>query len=149
MKIAATLLLVILAVIACGCTAQAPAAAPAATHPDVSSQTPPDITGTWIGPTVGYEPVAGFTNYGNTTMSMIVTEQRGRLFAGTFVFGNGNATESIPFSGVIGRDGKTLTIPQKGSGYSFGEIVAPGEIELIYVDDGTHYTSSIDTLKKA
>lgn len=149
MKIAATAFLLIIAVIACGCTAPAPAAAPAATQKDTLSQTPPDLTGTWVGPTVGYEPVAGFTNYGNTTMSMIVSEQRGRIFAGTFVFGNGNATESIPFSGVIGRDGKTLTIPQKGSGYSFGEIVAAGEIELIYVDDGMRYTSSIDTLKKA
>ena len=65
-----------------------------------------------------------------------------------FIFGNGNGTETIPLSGVIGRDGKTLTIPQKTGGYSFGEIVAPGEIEMIYVEDGNHYTSSIDTLKK-
>ncbi|WP_148277632.1 hypothetical protein [Methanoregula formicica] len=101
------------------------------------------------GPTIGYEPDAGFTNHGNTTMSMIVAEQQGRIFAGTFVFGNGNNTESISFSGVIGRDGKTLTLLQKTGGYSFGEITSPGEIELISVDDGTHYTSSIDMLKKA
>jgi len=82
-------------------------------------------------------------------MSMIVAEQQGRIFAGTFVFGNGNNTEFISFSGVIGRDGKTLTLLQKTGGYSFGEITSPGEIELISVDDGTHYTSSIDMLKKA
>lgn len=148
MKIAATALLLILAVIACGCTSQVPAAAPVVTHTDGSSQTPPDLRGTWIGLTAGYEAGAGFTNYGNTTMSMIVTEQQGRIFAGTFVFGSGNGTETIPFSGVIGRDGKSLTIPQKTGGYSFGGIIAPGEIELVYVNDGTHYSSSIDTLKK-
>ena len=148
MKIAAAVLLLILAVIVCGCSVQAPAVSPATTATAISTPIPPDLTGTWTGPTVGYAPVAGFTTYGNTTMSMIVSEQKGRIFAGTFVFGSGNDTESIPFSGVIGRDGRTLTIPQKTSGYSFGEIVAPGEIELIYVDDGTHYTSSIDTLKK-
>jgi hypothetical protein len=148
MKIAAVVLLVILAVIAGGCTAQAPAVSPATTATAVSGPFPPDLTGTWKGPTVGYAQSAGFTDYGNTTMSMIVSEQKGRIFAGTFVFGNGNGTETIPFSGVIGRDGKSLSIPQKTSGYSFGEIVAPGEIELIYVEDGTHYTSSIDTLKK-
>lgn len=131
-----------------GCISPTPSAAPEATHPEISAQVPPDLTGTWKGPTVGYAPSAGFTDYGNTTMSMIVSEQKGRLFAGTFVFGNGNGTETIPFSGVIGRDGKTLTIPQKTGGYSFGGIVAPGEIELIYVEDGTHYTSSIDILKK-
>ena len=149
MKIAATALLLIIAVIACGCTTPAPAAAPSAQPADGASPITPDLKGTWNGPTVGYEPDAGFTNYGTTTMSMIVAEQQGRIFAGTFVFGSGNTTESIPFSGVIGRDGKTLTIPQRTGGYSFGEIISPGEIELIYVDDGTRYTSSIDMLKKA
>ncbi len=155
MKIAATALLIILTVIACGCTSQAPAAyiaTPAATPPATLASTTapatPDITGTWNGPTAGYEPGAGYTNYGNSPMSMVVSSQQGRIFAGTFVFTGTNGTESIAFSGVIGRDGRTLTIPQKSGGYSFGEIIAPDQIELIYVEDGTHYTSSIDTLRK-
>jgi len=149
MKIAATALLLIIAVIACGCTTPAPAAAPSATHEALPAPAVPDITGTWTGPMTGYEPDAGFTNYGNTTMSMIVSEQQGRIIAGTFVFGSGNKTLTIPFSGVIGRDGRTLTIPQKEGGYSFGEVISSGEIELIYVSDGTYYTSSIDMLRKA
>jgi len=148
MKIAVTVLLLILAVITCGCTSSAPAATPATTTPAISGSFPPDLTGTWQGTTTGYEPVTGFTDYGNSTMTMTVTEQKGRIFAGTFVFGSGNNTETIAFSGVIGRDGKTLTIPEQSEGYCFGEIVAPGEIELIYVADGSRYTSSIDTLKK-
>jgi ABC-type transport system substrate-binding protein len=146
MKITAVVLLLILAVIACGCTTQAPAAATPATS-SLAAEIP-DLTGTWTGPTYGYEPAAGFTDYGNATMSMIVSEQKGRIFTGTFTFSNGNVTDIVPFSGVIGRDGRTLTIPQKTSGYSFGEIIAPGEIELIYVSDGTHYSSAIDTFKK-
>lgn len=145
MKIAAVALLIILAVTACGCTAQAPTVTPVSSVPAAEI---PDITGTWVGPTTGYEPGVGFTDYGNATMSMIVSEQKGRIFTGTFTFSNGNGTDTVPFSGVIGRDGRTLTIPQKTSGYSFGEIVAPGEIELIYVSDGTYYSSAIDTLKK-
>jgi hypothetical protein len=145
MKIAATALLLILAVIACGCTTQAPAATTAASP----VQNPPDLTGTWIGGSVGYEPAIGFTSYGNTTMTMVVSEQKGRIFAGTFAFGNASNSETIAFSGVIGRDGKTLILPQATTGYSFGEIISPGEIELIYVADGMPYSSSIDTLKKA
>lgn len=148
MKIAAIALLLILAVIASGCTAPAPAAAPSGTPAGGSSPVLMDLKGTWVGPMTAYEPGAGFTNYGNTTMSMIVSEQQGRIFAGTFVFGSGTNTESIPFSGVIGRDGTSLTIPQETGGYSFGEIISPGEIELVYVSDGAKYSASIDTLKK-
>ncbi|PKG32754.1 hypothetical protein [Methanoregula sp.] len=149
MKITAIALLIIIAVIACGCTTPAPAAAPSSTNEALPALAIPDLTGTWTGPMTGYEPDAGFTNYGNTTMSMIVSEQQGRIFTGTFVFGSGNNTETIPFSGVIGRNGRTLTIPQKTGGYSFGEVISSGEIELIYVSDGTHYSSSIDMLRKA
>jgi hypothetical protein len=96
----------------------------------------------------GYEPGAGFSDYGNIPMSMNVTEQQGRIFAGTFVFTGTNGSMSTGFSGVIGRDGRTLTIPQKSGGYSFGEIISPTEIELTYVTDGTHYSAAIDTLRK-
>ena len=78
MKLAAIVLLVILAVTACGCIAQAPAVSPATTVTAVSVPFPPDLTGTWKGPTVGYAPSVGFTDYGNTTMSMIISEQKGR-----------------------------------------------------------------------
>ena len=148
MKIAATALLLILAVIACGCTTPAPAAAPYGTPADGSSPVVTDLKGTWVGPMTAYEPGTGFTNFGNRTMSMIISEQQGRIFAGMFVFGSGNNTESVPFSGVIGRDGKSLTIPQETEGYSFGEIISPGEIELVYVSDGAKFSASIDTLKK-
>jgi hypothetical protein len=143
MKIAATALLIILAVIACGCTTPAPAAATTPVTPAT-----PDITGTWKGLSAGYDPGVGYTDYGNAMMVMNVSSQQGRIFAGTFVFIGTKGNETIAFSGVIGRDGRTLTIPQKTGGYSFGEITAPGEIELVYVEDGTRYTSSIDTLKK-
>lgn len=148
MKTAAVVLLLILAVIACGCTSQAPAAAPPVTPAAGIAPATPSITGTWKGLSAGYEPGVGFTDYGNSTMVMTVSDQKGRIFAGTFVFTGANGTDSIPFSGIIGRDGRTLYIPQKTGGYSFGEILSPGEMELIYVDDGTRFTSCIDTLRK-
>jgi len=154
MKIAAIALLIILAVITCGCTSPAPVATPATTTQAVSTpaaattQAPPDITGTWNGPMTGYESGIRFTDYGNYPMTMNVTGQQGRIFAGTFTFTDANGSMSTGFSGVIGRDGRTLTIPQESGGYSFGEIISPTEIELTYVDDGTHSTSAIDTLRK-
>jgi hypothetical protein len=96
----------------------------------------------------GYAPVKGFTNYGNATMSMVVSEQKGRIFAGSFVFGTGPNQSGTACSGIIGSDGKTLTMTQKTGGYSFGEIVSPTEIELTYVYDGNPNSVSIDTLRK-
>jgi hypothetical protein len=79
---------------------------------------------------------------------MNVSSQQGRIFAGTLVFAGDYGTNTEGFSGVIGRDGRTLSIPHKTGGYSFGEITAPGEIELVYSNDGMNYTSAIDTLRK-
>jgi hypothetical protein len=142
------ILLLIAGACIAGCTTQTPAAAPSAVPAAATVPATPDITGTWTGLSTGYEPVVGFTDYGNSTMLMNVSEQKGRLFAGTFVFTGTNGTQTIAFSGVIGRDGRTLTLPQKTGGYSFGEIIAPDQIELIYVDDGARYSSVIDTLRK-
>jgi hypothetical protein len=144
MRIAAIVLLVGVMVITCGCTSPAPAVTPTA----ATAQAPPDLTGTWKGPTIGYYPGVGYTDFDTTNMSMIVSSQQGRIFAGTLVFAGNYGTNTVEFSGVIGRDGRTLSLPQKTGGYAFGEITGPGEIELVYVDDGMNYTSAIDTLRK-
>ncbi|WP_321508143.1 hypothetical protein [uncultured Methanoregula sp.] len=150
MKTALALILLIAAIALSGCTtapAQAPAATPA---PAVSAATPaiPDITGTWTGTMAGYAPVKGFTNYGNAPMSMIISEQHGRIVAGTFAFGTGANQTRTDCSGIIGRDGKTLTMTEKDGGYTFGDIISPSEIELTYVYDGTPNSAAIDTLRK-
>jgi hypothetical protein len=152
MKIAYTLLVIILAVVACGCTTSAPAAAPSATPVQTlagaTAAAIPDLTGTWTGPMKGYDEGTGFSDYPDLKVTMTVTEQHGRIFAGEFVFGvNGTETKS-GFAGAIGRDGRTLSIAEKNGGYCTGEILAADEMELTYMDDSSPYSIAIDSFKR-
>ena len=150
MKIAITILLVILAVLACGCTSAAPSttATTAAVTTPATAPVTPSLIGTWTGTMLGYDEGTGYSNYGNTPMSMIVTEQQGRIFSGNFKF-NFNSTEySVPMAGVIGRDGRTFAIVENSNGYTTGEIIGTSEIQLTHLDDQKPISVAIDTLKK-
>ena len=139
MKTAFTLLAIVLFVLACGCLATTPAGTPSAL---------PDLIGNWTGPMEGYDEGTGFTDYPYLTIVMVVEEQHGRLFSGHFLL-NSNGTEwSIEMAGAIGRDNRTLTITERDGGYCLGEVVAPNEIELTYVQDGSPYSIAIDYLKR-
>ena len=156
MKTALTLIILILAVLACGCTATAPssqatpgAAATAATPPVPATPVAvatPDLTGTWTGTMLGYEEGVGFTDYNNLAITMVVTEQKGRLFAGHLKFGN--RTEPLAMAGVIGRDGTTFALVENVNGYTTGAIIGGDTIELTHVDDADPYSVALDTLKK-
>ena len=140
MKTAFAILFIILTVLACGCTetAPAPAAAPAV----------PGLLGTWTGPVQGFDEGTGFSDYPDLTVTMTIREQHDRIFAGDFVFRtNGTGTKS-GFAGVIGRDGRTLTITEQTGGYCTGTILAPDEIELTYMQDGSPYSVAIDSFKR-
>lgn len=150
MKTAFIILLVILAVLACGCTSTAPAV-PATT---VSSDTKtnlaiPDITGNWTSTSNGYDEGTGFTDYPNMDLSLRVTEQHDRLFSGNMVFKyNGSEESTLSIAGVIGRDGRTVTFVEKDAGYSFGTILSPSEIEMTYVDDVSPYSIAVNSFKR-
>jgi ABC-type transport system substrate-binding protein len=150
MKIAITILLVILAVLATGCTTQAPAA----TAPLATSATPaplpaiPTILGTWTGTMLGYDEGLGYSDYGNATISMIVTEQQGRLFSGTIRFSINGTDYHIPLAGAIGRNGRTFALVEEGNGYTTGEIISNDEIQLTHMDNSKPISVAIDTLKK-
>jgi hypothetical protein len=147
MKLALTIILVILAVLACGCTATAPSATPAAATPAAPVPTTPNLLGTWIGTMLGYEERIGFTDYGKMPITMVVTEQQGRLFSGYLKFGV-NSTQTLAMAGVIGRDGKTFAIVENVNGYTRGEFIGTDTIELTHVDDADPYSVAIDTLKR-
>jgi len=109
----------------------------------------PDLTGTWTGSMASYSEAAGYVSYPVGSMKMTVTNQSGRIFNGTMIFTTGNQTPEIcAFAGAIGRDGKTITIVNKNGGYDTGTIVSATEIELDYVNDGTPYILSVDSLRK-
>ena len=156
MKTAFAILLIIAAVIACGCTTAAPsgtaqptAATPVASPAAQTATAIPDLTGTWTGTAVGYDEGIGFSTYNNGTITMVVTEQKGRLAAGhfTFVF-NGTTSAPKAMAIAISPDGKTFSLVEKDSGYSTGRIVSATEIELTYYDDQTPYSIAIDSLKR-
>jgi hypothetical protein len=139
---------IVLAVIACGCMAADPAAAPPGAGDRAMPLAVPDMVGTWTGPMQGYDEGTGFTDYPGLDVRMNVTEQHGRIFAGDFVFSvNGTETKS-GFAGAIGHDGKTITITEQTGGYCVGEIVGGNEIELVYMQDGSPYSIAIDTWKR-
>jgi hypothetical protein len=144
MKTAFTILLLILAVLASGCTTATPPAPPV--------QTPvtaiPNLTGNWTGPMLGFDEREGFTDHPFLTAVMTVSEQHGRVFSGFITFRSNN-TESIDeFAGVVGSDNRTLTIAEHGGGYCTGEVLSKDEIELIYMQDGSPYSISIDSFKR-
>jgi hypothetical protein len=150
MKIPFTILLVILAVLACGCSTTAPAVPASPVLPGTPVATAiPDLTGNWTGPVKGYDEGSGFTNYPNVTMSLMVTEQRDRFFSGYFVFRQKSGEESSTgVAGVISRDGRTLTMVEKGGGYNSGVILSSDEIELTYVHDVTPYSVAVNSFKR-
>lgn len=144
MKIALTILIVILAVLACGCTTEQQATVPPAqTTPAI-----PDLVGTWTGPMQGYDENGGFTDYGGRPMSMVVTEQQGRIFAGQIQLTWGNKTYSTPMTGIIASNGKTFSMVEKDNGYTTGEIVSADTIELTWRKDSTPFSAALDTLKR-
>jgi hypothetical protein len=154
MKIRAIILFVILAVLTSGCTgttasgtAPTLAALPVTPGP-AAAPALPDLTGTWTGPTQGYDEGTGFTDYPGLSLALNVTEQHGRLFSGRVEFTMNGTRSSLPVAGVISRDGTTFSMVEKGAGYSTGVVLAKNEIELTYMDDNTPFSAAIDTLKR-
>jgi len=134
--------ILLFAVLICGCTtvSQQSTAAVADT---------PSLLGNWTGTINGYIEGVGYSAYSGDTMTMRVTEQRGRVFSGAFTFTNQTGVwKTTTGAGVIGRDGRTLTLVQSGGGYSTGTLVAPGEIEFIYTNRDEPFATSVDSLKK-
>jgi hypothetical protein len=144
MKTAFPLHILILAVLSSGCMTATPAVPPVQTP----VTTLPNLTGNWTGPMQGYDEREGFTDHPFLTAVMTISEQHGRVFSGFITFRSNN-TESIDeFAGVIGRDNRTLTIAERGGGYCTGEVLSSDEIELIYMQDGSPYSISIDSYKR-
>jgi hypothetical protein len=156
MKILGIALLVIAIALVAGCTTapqqQAPAApqgTPVLAPPPGQPAAIPNLTGTWTGTMQAYEEGTGFTDYGGSSMSMVVTEQRGRLFAGHFIFAINATRQEVTMAGIIGRDGSTLSLVENANGYTFGVLTAPDTIELTHLDDKeAKFGVAIDTLKR-
>ena len=78
MKAIIPILVLTLALLACGCTTTAPAAP--------VQITTPTLTGIWTGPMQGYDETTGFTDYPALSIALNITEQHGRIFSGNVLF---------------------------------------------------------------
>ena len=146
MKTAFGILVLIIAVLASGCTAPAPQAAPAPTP--AAEPVIPTLSGTWTGTMQGYNEKIGFTDYGGKTMSLVITGQQGRIFSGHLLITLSNTTRSSAIAGVISRDGTTFSMVESDNGYSTGRFIGTDEMELTWMNDGNPIGAAIDTLKR-
>jgi len=134
-----------IAVLACGCTTPAPSSQAAKEAAAV-----PDLIGNWSGTMKGYIEEKGYTDYPDEAMTMRVTEQTGRIFSGEIVFSNQTAIHEVKaFAGAINPDGRTFSIVEHGGGSSTGTLLSPGELELVYIERTVPFTIAIDTLEKS
>lgn len=161
MRTAFVILVLVLAALACGCTSQAPPA-PAASvttshpNPGVGAYTTPHATlsmlGNWTGPARGYTEGIGYRDTGTQHMTMTVTWQKDRFFAGNFTFPYRNSSYKMTegFAGVIAHDGETFRIIEFDSHeHDDGWILSENEIEIIFMDDEEPQHIMIDSLKRS
>ncbi|WFN34955.1 hypothetical protein L1S32_02210 [Methanogenium sp. S4BF] len=136
--------ILLLAVLICGCT----------TTPQESSAAVenPDLIGNWTGTMTGYEYGEGYTNYAGALMTLSITEQQDRIFSGEISFTNQSGYpiwEPLTCAGVLGPDSRTLTLVEEGGGHSSGSLIAPDEIEVVYLDAGEPFSIAINSLKRS
>jgi len=146
MKIALTILVVIiLAVLACGCTTQVQQASPV--PPTAPANTAiPDVTGVWKGPSVGYIVNEGWINYPTTTFN--ITTQKGQVFIGKKEY------ESLDgkifyenFTGLVTTNGEFYQIDSI-KGFSIGKLTTPDTLELNYLEEGNNTKTVISHLTR-
>jgi hypothetical protein len=153
MKTVLCIIILILAALLCGCTTvppQAPGGASPAPAAPGGTAPVPSLLGNWTGTMRGYIGGVGYTEFPNETITVLVTEQHGRIFSGRMVFTPVTpGEEPKEFAGVIDRDGRTIHTAEQHGGYGTGTLVSANEIDLIYVDSAAPYNVAIDSLKRS
>ncbi len=155
-----SLLVIILTVLTCGClsgpTPAQTAPLTATPHPDpgpglyTTPHAVPNLLGNWTGPARGYFEGVGYQDTGLATMTMSVTFQKDRVFAGSMLIPYRNGTFRMDkFAGVIAHDGETLRIVEfETNEHNDGWILSEDEIELIFIDVGDPEAIIVDSFKR-
>lgn len=133
-----TIIVIILAVLAGGCTIQPPASAPSATLPTspgtVTTTAIPDVTGIWTGMTYGDSQTEGFRQHDRSRYN--ISKQKGYAFSGSKEYIRGDGTTYYEnFSGIVSNSGE-ISMADNPRGYSFGRLTGTDTMELHYVEDG-------------
>ena len=138
MKIPLFLLLLVLAIVTCGCTDQAPDESPAPVtgtlQAHAENASVPHIIGTWSGTGIGHIQNEGFHQPAEVVFHF--NEQNGYAFAGKKEYARPDGKiHSEAFSGVFSPGGDIM-ICDSGSGYTLGSFTGPDRMELRYAEDG-------------
>lgn len=139
------LCILVLAVLACGCTVS-PSDKPAVTKSAALNATAPDLTGVWKGTTVGYTVNEGFNSYTGTVFN--ITEQKGQIVIGKKEYRTKDGKvwyES--FTGLVTPEGEFLQA-DSDKGFSIGKLTGPDSLELKYLEEGNNTKAMISYLTR-
>ena len=139
MKIATTFfIIIILALLSCGCTTKVPATTQTTALPTLFENTAiPNLTGTWIVKAEGGSLLKSdtpgqyshyVTSYNNLTATWIITNQTGRVLQGNFISATGNNERCV---GVISMDNKNMHIADM-DGFLDLQIINDDLMTLVY-----------------
>jgi hypothetical protein len=107
-----------------------------------------DLTGTAAGTMDGYNKGTRFNDHERGTITLVVGEQHGRIFAGNLtVAGNNTPIFSSEVAGATGHDGKSIKIVRE-SGYCIGKIPDTGSLECTYVNDTPPFSIPVDEFRR-
>ena len=106
------------------------------------------LTGTWPGTSLGYMETGPGYGIIRGDLVMNITTQEDRLIAGQVAYVVNGTPFTKQFAGVIGRDGRTVETVEFPEGFGDGIVVSEREIQLVFRDDGTPSTISLDTFRR-
>ena len=149
MKWMVLVLLLVGAILTAGCTSPTSPATTPVTATAVPTTGVPDLLGTWNGISHGYVDLSGYVTFSDTLIMKVIS-QDGNLFTGEISFSKPDGSIATKeFAGVVDADGKTVRIIEYPGGFSNGVILSTDEIELVFRDEATPSTISLDALKRA
>ena len=107
-----------------------------------SSETVPNIIGTWVGENKTLSEQRGFRTW---EKKVEIIEQKGRRFKGTFSYTDGTKN----FFGVIHPDNQTITwVASNSRGYNLGKLLDNDRLSACYVESGIDATAGCADLKR-
>ena len=107
----------------------------------------PDLVGNWTGSQNTYIAENGsYTLFENQSTSLVITEQKDRLFTGYVTYPSDGKVILENLAGAISLDNKMFYVGESNEGYDIGTIISDDEIELIYLADGENGRTVINTL---
>lgn len=91
----------------------------------------PDLVGNWTGTSSGHYAEIGYIEEGTYTYTLVIPEQRDRVFNGTLIEEGIDGHREYRFSGIIAPDMKELQIVEYGTGIDMGYLISDTDMELI------------------